>query len=124
VINLALSLGMRLTLSCFVILLSLHAAAQSKRQPAQDTPAEAYFPQEEQAPKNVKKKAGGTTFDAREKSYERLERNWKSREKKEKKLSRNPDKDYSVGPYFGHKRPPKIRPIGKRKVCKICGVTH
>jgi hypothetical protein len=115
---------MRLTLSWFVIFLSMHASAQSKRQAAQEKPEEAYFPQEERAPKNVKKKSGGTTYDARDQSYDRLERNWKLREKKEKKTSRNVDKDYSLGPYFGHKRPPKIRPIGKRKVCKICGVTH
>ena len=26
--------------------------------------------------------------------------------------------------YFGHKRKPKIRPVGKRKFCDECGIVH
>ena len=31
---------------------------------------------------------------------------------------------YTEKMYFGHKNPPKKRPIGKRKHCKECGLTH
>jgi len=26
--------------------------------------------------------------------------------------------------YFGHKKPPKKRPVGKQKYCKECGIRH
>ena len=106
-----------------MILLSLCAAAQSKKQKA-ETPTEAYYPQQDQAPKNSGKKSRKATYDARDKSYDRHMNIWKAREKREKRITRSMGKDYSVGPYFGHKRPPKIRPVGKRKVCKVCGLTH
>lgn len=32
--------------------------------------------------------------------------------------------DYSKPPYFGHKRPVVIRPIGKQKLCRVCGIKH
>lgn len=31
---------------------------------------------------------------------------------------------YSNKMYFGHKRPPKKRPLHKRKFCKECGIVH
>ncbi|MCS6969161.1 MAG: hypothetical protein RMJ44_10430 [Cytophagales bacterium] len=31
---------------------------------------------------------------------------------------------YSNKMYFGHKRPPKKRPVHKRKFCKVCGIVH
>jgi len=31
---------------------------------------------------------------------------------------------YSDPSYFGHKRKPKIRPVGKRKYCKECEIVH
>ncbi len=31
---------------------------------------------------------------------------------------------YSNSAYFGHKRPPKKRKVGKRKFCKECGIVH
>lgn len=31
---------------------------------------------------------------------------------------------YSDPSYFGHKRKPKIRKQGKRKMCKECGIVH
>ena len=32
--------------------------------------------------------------------------------------------DYSIAPYFGHKRPPIRRPPGSMKLCKVCGIKH
>ena len=115
---------MRRLLLFGMILYCIAASAQSKKQKKEESPTEAFYPQAEQTPKNSKKKSPKSTYDARDKSYDRLERNWKVREKREKKLTRDLDRDYSIGPYFGHKRPPKIRPVGKRKVCNVCGLTH
>lgn len=32
--------------------------------------------------------------------------------------------DYAKPPYFGHKQPVIIRPIGQRKLCRVCGIVH
>lgn len=32
--------------------------------------------------------------------------------------------DYAKPPYFGHKRPVVIRPIGQQKLCRVCGIIH
>ena len=42
--------------------------------------------------------------------------------KKSVKILKKPQ--YSDKSYFGHKRPPKRRPLSKRKLCKICGIVH
>jgi len=115
---------MRLILPLVMMLVCIVALAQTKKQKKEEIPAEAFYPQAEQTPKTSKKKSTKTTYDARDKSFERLEQNWRKREKRGKTTTRNLTKDYTIGPYFGHKRPPKIRPVGKRKVCKVCGVTH
>lgn len=46
-------------------------------------------------------------------------------QKKYDKLEREARKaQYSDPSYFGHKRPPKKRPAGKKKFCKECGLWH
>lgn len=52
---------------------------------------------------------------------ERMEANAK-RYKKEAKMAEKPQ--YSDPSYFGHKKKPKKRPVGKRKFCKECGIVH
>lgn len=44
------------------------------------------------------------------------------RNARQEKLARKPR--YSDPTYFGHKRPPKKRPVGKRKLCKECMIVH
>lgn len=41
---------------------------------------------------------------------------------KETRLMQKPQ--YSDPSYFGHKRKPKKRPVGKRRLCKECGIIH
>ena len=110
---------MRIALLFFFIALGIGAFAQKKKRPvnSQNAP-EAFYPQEDLAPKSDGKKQNRVTYDAREKFYARQERNKKSREKNYSGA------DHSQAPYFGHKRIPEIRPVGKRKLCKICGMTH
>lgn len=56
-----------------------------------------------------------------EEFYDRLEANAK-RDKKIRRKMEHPQ--YSDFSYFGHKKKPKIRPVGKRKFCKECGIVH
>jgi len=78
-------------------------------------------PQKEYGPKKTKKKKAPVTYDARNEFYDRMEKNWDDREKREKDLNAA---NLMQPPYFGHKRPPKKRPVSKMKYCKICGIRH
>ena len=42
--------------------------------------------------------------------------------KKSMRMLKKPQ--YSDKSYFGHKRPPKKRPLSRRKLCKVCGIVH
>lgn len=74
--------------------------------------------------KTKKKRKFGRTYKARNEASKRMEKSWKEREKIEKNVSGERKPDKSQPPYFGHKRPPSIRPQGKRKVCKVCHIKH
>lgn len=52
---------------------------------------------------------------------ERMKRNAKE-DRKEARIMKKPQ--YSDPAYFGHKRKPKKRKSGKRKLCKECGIVH
>ena len=83
-------------------------------------PVKYYGPRKEK----TKKKKGKVTHEAQNEYYNRIETTWKEREKREKTLERGQAPDMMKPPYFGHKKPPKIRPIEKRKYCKVCGIRH
>lgn len=72
-----------------------------------------------------KKKKGKSRYKSQQdlvKEYEeRMEANAK-RHKKEAKMAEKPQ--YSDPSYFGHKKKPKKRPVGKRKFCKECKIVH
>lgn len=53
--------------------------------------------------------------------YQRLKRNKREYRKLQRKMKKP---QYSDPSYFGHKRKPKIRAVGKRKLCKECGIVH
>lgn len=68
------------------------------------------------------KKSLNKHFDQKkEEFYERMEVNAKKREKMAKEMKKP---QYSDPMYFGHKRPPKKRPPGKKKFCKECKMKH
>ena len=72
--------------------------------------------------KRGRRASKGKTHDDLVQEFEdRMEANAKRR-KKEAKLAKNPQ--YSDPSYFGHKKKPKTRPVGKRKLCKECGIVH
>ncbi|MGB3467596.1 MAG: hypothetical protein WBA74_20080 [Cyclobacteriaceae bacterium] len=70
-----------------------------------------------------KKKKATAKTDAvlREEYAKRLKSNAK-KSRKEARLARKPQ--YSDPSYFGHKKPPKKRPVGKKKFCKECHIVH
>ncbi len=53
--------------------------------------------------------------------YDRMEANAKKYKKMEREMKKP---QYSDPTYFGHKHPPKKRPPGKKKYCKVCGMYH
>jgi len=57
----------------------------------------------------------------KEEFYKRIKENAKEDRKMARKM-RKPQ--YSDPMYFGHKKKPKKRPVGKRKLCKECGIVH
>lgn len=59
------------------------------------------------------------------KAIQNYQQRMKKNAKKYNKIDRIKDKpQYSDPTYFGHKRKPKKRPVGKRKFCKECGIVH
>lgn len=63
------------------------------------------------------------SFEA--KAVQEFQQRMKKNARKYKKIDRIKDRpQYSDPSYFGHKRKPKKRPVGKRKFCKECGIVH
>lgn len=79
-------------------------------------------PEKVKKSKDKKELTYSEQFDQKVKEYyNRMEAN----AKKYKKMERDMKKpEYSNPTYFGHKHPPKKRPPGKKKYCKICGMVH
>ncbi|MEM1135993.1 MAG: hypothetical protein AAGI07_09145 [Bacteroidota bacterium] len=48
----------------------------------------------------------------------------KTKRQLRKEESMKTDPRYTDHLYFGHKKPPKKRPVGKQKLCKECGIRH
>ena len=62
-----------------------------------------------------------TSTEMREEYEDRMKENMK-KARKEGRMSAKPQ--YSNPLYFGHKKPPKKRPPGKKKFCKECHIVH
>lgn len=59
------------------------------------------------------------------KAVQEYQQRMKKNARKYNKIERIKDRpQYSDPSYFGHKRKPKKRPVGKRKFCKECGIVH
>ena len=86
------------------------------------------FKSEQTSSKKKKKKKGLFTKKYNSKlnnAVEEFDELMKSNIKKRAKIARKMEKpQYSDPSYFGHKKPPKKRPVGKRKMCKECGIVH
>jgi hypothetical protein len=125
---------MRIHLIIFLSLLMMSAQAQllkrkkksgstpttqSADQPSSLNPS---APQKQYGPKKSKRgKLAEPTYGSEEDYYKRVAELQKTRRKNERMMEKP---QYSDPMYFGHKRPPKKRPPGKMKFCKVCGLRH
>lgn len=67
------------------------------------------------------KKQGGLNYEDPKDTKRRM-RKLRRKKRREARMSRKPQ--YNDPLYFGHKRPPKKRPLGKRKFCEVCQIKH
>ena len=59
------------------------------------------------------------------KAVQEYQQRMKQNARKYNKIEKQKKKpQYSDPMYFGHKRKPKKRPVGKRKFCKVCQIVH
>ncbi|MCG8387602.1 MAG: hypothetical protein MJA30_18780 [Cytophagales bacterium] len=124
-----------LMLFCLIgCLISFQGYGQSKggKSIERSNSFEPYSPKEERAlvkqqKKSKKKKTSFSSMfnkrmDGKIKEYEKR---MQANAKMDKKAARQMQKpQYSDPSYFGHKKKPKKRPVGKRKFCKVCGIVH
>lgn len=127
---------MRILITLLLLTLAFSTFAQSKKKrrksanTEQNAPTtlepgeEPYYPKKEYGPKKSRKsrkKGGGPTYESQDEFEARMRETVKTIRKNEKNLMRP---QYTNPMYFGHKRPPKKRPPGKMKYCKVCGIRH
>ena len=117
----------RLLIILFIVAGLSHAFAQSSKKKknattptTQPSSVEPYYPKQTYEPKK-KKSSDKVTYDARDRFYDRMDQVAKAHRKAEKEQAKP---QYSDPTYFGHKRPPKRRPVDKMKYCKECGIRH
>lgn len=119
---------MRVLVAIFLVLMVTTSFAQTRKQ-RRDPQVEQGptsldpLPKERHLPKDARKRAEskGPTYNSEKEYYERVEAFGKTRRKNERMLM---TPQYSDPSYFGHKRPPKKRPVHKMKFCKECGIRH
>lgn len=115
-----MTLRLFFTFTLFVTISGVACAQKNQEKTQAPNSLEPVYPKKDYTPKKKKKKAP-VSYDARNEFYDRMEKNWEEREKREKNIGAV---DKSQPPYFGHKHPPKKHPASKMKYCKICGIRH
>jgi hypothetical protein len=110
---------MKYLLAVFVCVL-LHTAAIAQNTRARGSSAETgsaeVFMRERQSARKF-----GIRFKAAPTRNAFAEARIKERQKMAEEMKKP---QYADKMYFGHKRPPKKRPVHKRKFCKECGIVH
>lgn len=71
---------------------------------------------------NASASASRKKSDFRNKTTKEFKPKTKRQLRKEAAMKMDPR--YTDPLYFGHKKPPKKRPVGKQKYCKECGIRH
>lgn len=120
---------LRYLLAIIIIMVATSVLAQSKRKKAkkeettsgQPSSLAPYYPQKNYEPSKKKKSSGKVTYKAEQEFYDRKAELGKQTRKNEKELEKPENSDPL---YFGHKRPPKKRPVHRMKYCKVCGIRH
>jgi len=108
-------------------------SAEDKRSYASSVDPSPIFPENSASRKRLKKstiKSSKAKFkgsfawqlEQKKKDYGRLMKENARKYRKEWRQSLKPQ--FSDPMYFGHKKKPKKRPPGKRRLCKECGIVH
>ena len=109
-----------------------YSQSKGKKSIERSNSFEPYSPSEEKAvvKRQKKSKKSKRSFNAKfnkqmDGKIKEYEKRMQANAKMDRKMAREMQKpQYSDPSYFGHKRKPKKRPIGKRKFCKECGIVH
>jgi len=83
------------------------------------TSSKSFSPKEKYKPK---KGSFNWKLDQQVIEFEKRMKTVAKKYRKEARMERKPR--YSDPLYFGHKRKPKKRPVGKRKLCRECRIVH
>ncbi len=102
----------------FFIFGMFYVKAQNTRSVQAPTPSQYKSVKKENKSLFVKKKNKKTEV---QEFRERLKKAYKQKAKEEKLAKKS---QYANPAYFGHKKPPKKRPVGEQKFCKTCGIKH
>jgi hypothetical protein len=100
------------------------ASEAQSNSPTTLEPGEPYYPKKDYGPKKSRKsrkKSSGPTYESQDEYEARMREGVKTIRRNERMLMKP---QYTNPMYFGHKRPPKKRPPGKMKYCKVCGMRH
>ena len=100
---------------------TLAAYGQSSKDVAPPTPPAPRYQAKKDKKVSVAKIFKKKPKSDREVFEERMKEVAKQKDK-EARLAKKPR--YSNPLYFGHKKPPKKRPLHKRKLCKTCNIVH
>ncbi|MGL1888185.1 MAG: hypothetical protein OCD76_16840 [Reichenbachiella sp.] len=107
-----------ITLVLLVLMVGESLAQTSRDSESSNASASSQFSSKKKASKKFYKQKDDQALV----EYEAL---MKANRKKYKKQAKGMEKpQYSDPSYFGHKKPPKKRDVGKRKMCKECGIVH
>ncbi len=110
-----------------LLIISYFSIQESRAQSTRDTKApEVPAPQYQAIKKSSNQSIFKRWFSNSEKDeIKEFRKRMKKEAKKDRKEARLAMKpQYSDPTYFGHKKPPKKRPPGKRKYCEECGLKH
>lgn len=108
-------------LAFFMMLLVTIAYGQSSKDVGPPTPPAPRYQASKQKTGFFAKAFKKEPKSDREAFHDRM-KDLQKQKAKEAKLAEKPQ--YSNPLYFGHKKPPKKRPLGKRKLCKVCHIVH
>lgn len=103
---------------CLLLICFSQAYAQNSIDPNSSKKSSTTFKKN----KVASKKAYNKKYDQAIVDAQKLKKKNKKKYAKMEKGMKKPQ--YSNPLYFGHKKRPKIRKEGKRKMCKECGIVH
>jgi len=111
---------------CLTIGLAFSASGQSRKEKKEDNYDRGATYEIKTSKKSTKKaKSREDIYKSYDRKVIEHEERVEANSKRYKKISKEMKKPQFTDPtYFGHKKPPKKRPPGKKKFCKQCQMWH